>query len=293
MGAALAACAGESVAPLATPVVTVEAPSVAPQLDERVFVVEAEADGRVVRMLVDTGAGASAFDAARSRELGFARRELDASHTVTGSNGTVERVAHAALVDELRIGAARVGGLELLEVDLGRVGIELDGIVGWDVLSQLAILGDTARGELHLLPGGHEAIVAYLETGPRPWPAEWTRLPLLERDDPTIEFAFDEGPTVDLRLDTGATGISFPSGVLEGLGLDVVGTNVSGTATGRHESDVYAMKSFEIAEWRFACHVHGAAKDYGLLGMELLGEFVFVVDGPGRELWLTREDGSD
>ncbi len=273
--------------------VTVDAPTV-----------RVEVDGRAdLLFLVDSGAAVSLIDRARARELGLDVRPYAHPGTTRGANGEVVEFDSYVDIDRLEMGSVRVERLRVpvLELEVARHH-GWTGVLGQDVLSLMPVVLDAQRGHLHLLPPDCErpAIEQYLgeqdlgrgawvvvEAPFRPSPM----LPLQVTVAPGSELEFE------IEVDTGATGTSLPKAAIEALALAPAGSFESRTVSGPFVGRTYELEGLSLFGLRVSAQVQESALEFGLLGMDVLGELVLVLDGPGKRIWLHRrpsaEDGRD
>jgi hypothetical protein len=147
-----------------------------------------------LRFLLASGLPVSAVDSRVARQLGL---EPAGSTQVTGDGGQVATMETARLAS-LRLGAAAVRGLRVLEFGTGELrdtlALELDGILGYDFLSAFAATFDLGHGSLTLAD-----------------PATWTppdsvrAVPLQNRwDIPVMPAIYDGNRPGWFRLNTGS-----------------------------------------------------------------------------------------
>lgn len=110
------------------------------------LIADARINGVAVRLVVDTGAGATVIDRAQASAIGLvaaATRQKDRP-TATGAGGVALSTAHATIA-ELVIGGHRDAGVPVLLADLSHVvkalaasGVQVAGVVGADYLQRHA-----------------------------------------------------------------------------------------------------------------------------------------------------------
>jgi len=269
------------------------APCVVPLAARERPVVELSLDGRPAGLfLLDTGSTITLIGGAKAAELGLERRPYADSFETVGAGGKSAKLAHYVRAARLELGALTVSGTRLTVLDdpvLAQA--DVDGILGQDLLARLVLVLDPARHELHLLPqGGTEVLRSYLHsTGVGD--GAWAMTPLEFRPCPFLAFdvAGLEQP-VELEIDTGAGSTSLPRAAIEALGLAPIGTRTLGAIGGNHDEDLYRVESLGLFGLRVSANVTAARGAYGLLGMDVLGALVIVLDGPGRTLWLHRRE---
>lgn len=129
-------------------------------LAEKLIVVDAEINGVAGNYLVDTGAQATLLNGSRFAPGSIDTRPL--GHPLPfGVGGAMQDVLGATNL-QLRWGAIEIGELRALVTDLTHmeqsIGIEIAGIIGFNVLERFEIHFDYAAGELTLysLDGDHQ-----------------------------------------------------------------------------------------------------------------------------------------
>jgi predicted aspartyl protease len=134
------------------------------ELADRIIVVQAEINGVTGNYLVDTGAQAVMLNSTRFTKDNLETFELD--HPLPkGAGGEIQNV-RAARDLELEWGAIRIQGLRGLVTDLTHLeknlgGIEVMGLIGYNVLEKFQVHFDYAAGELSLfsLDGDNKPIL--------------------------------------------------------------------------------------------------------------------------------------
>jgi aspartyl protease family protein len=87
---------------------------------------DAEVNGRIVRVLVDTGASVVALTYEDARDIGLVVRESDFTHRVTTANG-IARVA-PVMIDTISIGDIQVRNVQGAVMEAGKLGTTLLGM---------------------------------------------------------------------------------------------------------------------------------------------------------------------
>jgi hypothetical protein len=133
-------------------------------LAEKLIVVDAEINGVAGNYLVDTGAMAIVLNSGRFAAGAIDTKALD--HALpAGVNGAMQDVRGATDL-QLRWGALEIGELRGLVTDLTHleesIGIEIAGIIGFNVLERFEVHFDYAASELTLysLDSAHRPLVA-------------------------------------------------------------------------------------------------------------------------------------
>ncbi len=96
------------------------------------------------RFVLDTGAGGTILSPALSKEIGIEPAKQDKTSKATGAGGDVQICL--GKVKSLRIGQARVEGLDVAVMDLAGISkaieTDLDGIVGYNFLKRFRVTID-------------------------------------------------------------------------------------------------------------------------------------------------------
>lgn len=294
---ALLACSkGDETRFGASPVVEIEVPVVLELLPGPVPLVRATVDGRPgLVFLVDSGAQLSLIDRASADALGIDVEEHVGPWTTIGADGRAWAMDHYADLATIELGEH--GGLTLRDVHvqvLDVAGARTDGwfgILGADVLARLVLAFDVEHAKLHVLPydstrAATERYLADAGFGDGPW-----GVVELAKGRATPFLALRHGDaTRELEIDTGAATTSLPKDFVEELGLVPVSTFASRSVGGVHTGTVYRLEGLDLFGFEIAADVQASELDYGLFGMDILGAFVFVLDGPGNALWLSRRE---
>jgi predicted aspartyl protease len=245
-------------------------------------VVGADSRALAESFVVDSGATVSVIRENLVAELRLPAR--DAEHVMTVDPMGRTRRMRLVTVPEVWLGPFLLRGLEAAVLGV-------DNLIGNDVLGQLAWEVDLDRATVTL--------------DAPPWPAgaALARVPLVAagleataRDDtlvqsgPRIVVRLD-GREVAMTLDTGASGSALPAALVKALGLrPPPGPREQpfiGTAHALRERAALASADLAIGDAhvgrRTFLVLEGGADNHGLLGMDVLGSYVFRVE-PGR--WL-------
>lgn len=248
-------------------------------------------DGVEFTFLVDSGAALSFVEPRCATELGLRLRPYAGSTRTSGTGGGAV-IDHYVAVDEFELGALHLAHLALptLDDDVLRSG-HFSGVLGQDLLARLVVVVDMERCALHLLPPSTDraGIQAYLE-GAQLGKGAWAVVDTELRPSPFLRLDL-HGRLADeawIGLDTGATDTSLPERVIAALELpptDTGSVELRGVG-GARTAQTYLLRDFGIFGFRVTNEIYSNPLDHGLLGMDVLGEFVFVLDGPSRALWL-------
>lgn len=242
--------------------------------------------------VVDTGAELSLIDRASAVELGIDVKDHVGPWKTIGADGrgwSMDRYADLATIE--------LGGLKLRDVRvqvLDLAGARTDGwfgILGEDVLAHLVLAFDVVHAKLHVLPYDSSRVATErhldeLGLGR----GAWGKVELLKgRTTPFLALRHGD-TTRELEIDTGSTTTSLPKDFIDELGLAPVDTYAARSVGGVHAGTVYRLEGLDLFGSEVTADVQDNALDYGLFGMDILGAFVFVLDGPGNALWLSRRE---
>lgn len=261
--------------------------------NERLLLARVEVSGADGWFLLDTGSGGSIV----SPELASKLEPANESHRLSGFLHAKQPID----VDRVKSGEIRFAGgrlkypEEVSVLDLGFLadwaGTRVDGILGWDVLREYV--------------WGIDVRHAHLIAGRRLSPAKVLEAFGVSRADATVGIGIaDERPRVTaevegrplrLGLDTGAARTLLSAHAWKRLGLElgtdptpVVIRGVNGDDQGylgrRIELHLgpLAWSDIEVV----VTDTTNGDEDDGLLGMDLLSDYLIVVDGPSRTLSL-------
>ncbi len=290
--AGLAACSsappspafGEAPFELATPCV------VALEPDSRPIARVGLGVGEPRRFLLDSGSSITLISGVCADALGLERRPYGSTFELTGSGGASVRLGEYVRLEWLDIGALVVHSPAVAVMDdpvLAQAGV--DGILGQDLLARLVLVVDMQRDRVHILPScGTEAIRALLaQTGAGE--DAWTTTPLELRPCPFATWAAVGGrQPVEFEIDTGSGDTSLPESAIAALGLECVGLRMSGGVGGNFTENLYRLEDSGLFGLEGGLDVTASPRESGLIGMNVLGARPFVLDGPGRALWLQR-----
>jgi len=287
-----AACSG---APTFVPVqqadVALDAPVVLELLPNRLPVVAVRLDDRHERpFIIDCGAGMTFLDARVATELGLAITEYSQPFTALGVDGHQATISRCARLESLEVGPLALDHVvvPLLETDLFPAQ-SVAGLLGQDLLARLPFLVDVERGRLHLLPPAtaRQGIIDYLsaaDVGDGDWivvEAKFDPCPFLPLEVEGLE-------PLEIEIDTGAGMMCLPQRAVDAMALEPVSTGEAPGLAGMKAVRTYQLENFDLFGVRITTEVQATSDDYGLLGMDVLGQFVLLVDGPGRTIWLHR-----
>lgn len=296
---ALAACSGVSTTAVVDTPIDLDSPTVIPLLEGALPAIGVTLDGRDgLPFVVDSGSSISVIDRPKAEALGLFIGPYSHESSTSGSGGGSVSYDSYAAVDRLEAGGLTLVGSRLPAIDLAMLRDSgYVGILGQDILARLVVVFDMPRRELHLLPAGtdNDAIVEYVK-GAEIGAGTWASVPIDFRPCPFVSLDVERPKEVDaestaevdaeMEIDTGAASSSLPAVAIEALGLEATGTATSRGIDRTFEESTYDLADFGLYGFRVAGQFKRSALDYGLLGIDVLGEFVFILDGPGATVWL-------
>ncbi|MFN0243021.1 MAG: retroviral-like aspartic protease family protein [Planctomycetota bacterium] len=246
--------------------------------------------GPPVPCLVDCGAEKSFLDADAAERLGVKLGDYAQPFTVRGVDGHESRVHRCAYVRRVELGALLVEDcyIPLLESDLFDVQ-NVGGLLGQDVLARFPFVIDVQRGKLHLLPPdmrrtGIETYLGAADIGRGDWviaTADFRPCPFLTLD---VEGVGE----LEIEVDTGAGMMCLPERVIDALALTPVGVGEAPSLAGPKQVRTYLLENFGLFGTRIRTEVQAIRDEHGLLGMDVLGGFVLVLNAPEKTVWLHR-----
>ena len=284
------ACSGApTFVPLEQRQVALGAPLVAELIPNRLPVVAVRLDGREERpFIVDCGSAMTFIDARVASELGLTVVEYTKPFTASGVDGRQSTVSRCTRLERLEIGALALDHVvvPLLETDMLQVQ-SVSGILGQDLLARLPFLIDTGRARLHLLPPAtdRQGIIDYLSAADV-GDGNWVVVDAEFRPCPFLSMSVEGLDDLELEVDTGAGMMCLPQRAIDALGLRPVGGGEAPSLEGLKSVTTYLLEGFDLFGIRVTTEVQSISDDYGLLGMDVLGKFLLLVDGPGRTIWL-------
>lgn len=261
-------------------------------LDETCPTVHVTLDGHREPFVVDTGAAMTLLDPRTARDLALRVRNYKGTTTTKGADGNDVVIDRCAYVRRLGLGSLVIENVyvSLVDTDVMRES-HVGGILGQDVLGRLAIVVDRERRKLHVLPPNSDraAVQEYLRSA-KLGVGEWAAVELAFRPSPFLPLDVKglPGGGVGLEIDTGATNTSIPQRAVDALQLESTGVSPVRTIHGVHEMRDYRLNRFGLFGLEISATVHATPTDSGLLGMDILGQLVLVVDGPNKTVWLHR-----
>lgn len=160
--------------------------------NNHIIVVQGLLNGQPSKLVIDTGAHPTAVDSATAERLGLMSAEVR-SGTLEVVGGRVP--AYFAILSDVDLGPIHVNSLPVAVTSLAWVrrqtGVDIDAVVGWDVLAKCTVQIDYRAKRISFGPVRMRG----------------TRVPLVEDNGmPTVEASLD-GAKVRLLLDTGGSGI--------------------------------------------------------------------------------------
>src|SRR5215469_2440948 len=161
-------------------------------LSNHILVVQGLLNGQPSKLVIDTGARPTAVDSATAERLGLRSNE-GRSGTVAVVGGRVP--AYLSMLSDVELGPIHVNLLPVVVTSLSwirqQTGVDVDAVVGWDVLANCTVQIDYRAKRISFGPVR----------------VRGTQVPLVEDSGmPTVEASLD-GKKIRLLLDTGGSGI--------------------------------------------------------------------------------------
>ena len=287
----LAGCGGR-----AQPRIRVEAPSRLDLATRVPPVVHAVVDGNPgLPFVLDSGASITSLDRGRAEALGLRVRPYSKPGATRGADGQSVPLEGYAVLERLEVGGLLVEGLAVPVVESEVTAVHgWFGILGQDVLARFPVVLDAELGHVHFLPpstdqGGIQRYLGEAKVGSGKWviaPAPFRPCPFL-----AFDVAGLEPGAIELEIDTGATATSLPLAAIRALDLKPTGRYEARTIAGVEVGNTYRVKGMDLFGLKISAEIQESALEFGLLGMDVLGELVVVLDGPGGKIWLHRREG--
>lgn len=266
-----------------------EGPIVVPLREGALPVVRVALDGRSeLSFVVDSGASLSSIDLGAAEELGLSIGSYGRATVVRGGGGGTVSFDSYACVERLEVGALELRGLRLPAIESPLYDeVWFAGVLGQDLLARLVVLFDMDRREIHLLPPAADdsSILSYLRENDIGL-GTWTQVGVELRPRPFLRFQVDDRIAGELLIDTGGICTALPPEALDALALEQQATATSHAIDGTYEEEAYFLEDFEFLGFPGSCEVRRSKLEHGRLGMDILEEFIFVLDGPGEEMWI-------
>jgi hypothetical protein len=76
-----------------------------------------------------------------------------------------------------------------------------------------------------------------------------------------------------------------PTPAIAALGLEELGTYTAESSSGRHEGKTYRLENLDFLGRSVSAEITDCGLPFGLLGMDILSEFVVVLDAPRGQVW--------
>jgi predicted aspartyl protease len=247
--------------------------------------------------IVDSGADMSCISRRNAARLGLSVRPYSQAGTTTGANGKRATYDHYAIVHRFESSSLRLEDWVLSVYENEITDARPDcGLIGQDVLGRLAIIVDAQRSELHVLPPGidQNGIRRYLGEA-KIVSGDWVVLGNVPyRPCPFLDLELGTSPSVDfsLEIDTGSTNTQFTKAAIDALRLQPTGTYEASTISGPSTGKKYMLSNMGFFGVHITGEIEDGALDHGLLGMDILNQLVFVLDAPGKSVWLYRRNDS-
>ncbi len=278
------------------------------------FVVEANADGQALRLMLDTGSTCSVMRPEAAQRLGLEPAPPPAGATATDSQGVTRTIAQFAHMRGLVLGTTTFRDF-LVPVMPLTDWFPVDGILGMDWIGANVWIFDVPAARVTLLD--ESRLDAELAATARRIVA---RVPLrVVENKPFVTVQLQGTTDIELLLDTAAQHTNLPAKTIaalalrdgeplvrrraaerearlkeafeqQGVKVTSVTTTRTGTSVGLHgvsgPSGAPAwLDRLELGGVRFD-DLCVYPRDEGLLGADVLGCVPFVFHGPRSEIWL-------
>ena len=240
------------------------------------------------RFLVDTGSQSSLVAAACVRDLGLVARPHATSFQIRGSTAQEREVRDYVRVETLAVGALTVRDCRIAIVDDAAVAVAgIDGILGQDLMARITTVFDMHQRAVYFLPGtGDDAVRAWL-TKTKIANGDWAIADVIHDPNPTAYVPVAGlAAAMALTVDTGAQRTHLPKEALAAMKAVRKGSSPSEGIGGRRELATYRVDQFDLYGLKIGLDVTEAQLESGLLGIDVLGRLVFVMDGPARRMWM-------
>lgn len=240
--------------------------------------------------LMDSGSSVTSLEPGLVAELGLEVSPYSSASHSTGSDGREVTFDGFVPVESMQIGGLRLEHLRLPVVgnDPARQ-FGWAGILGQDVLARLPVVLDSQRDQVHLLPPGSgiEEIKEYLRDA-QVGDGQWAVLEIDFRPCPYLPLSVDgEADGLhELLIDTGASKTCLSQPVIDALGLEPTGSYKARSIAGIYEGLTYRLEGLGLLGLKVSADVQDTPLEHGMLGMDVLGKLVVVLEGEAGRLWL-------
>jgi Aspartyl protease/TPR repeat len=260
--------------------------------DSRFIVVPVRVGDRTLRIGIDTGASSTALDRSHVDLLGPETGKTG----ITTPGGAARATLHGPIT--LRLGAIdaiSTHGQTVccdLSVMQGGIGLQVDGILGMDTLSQFVFEVDLARRKAYLLKSGpDEAGVAIPFIDPTA-SQMGTSDKLAVRQAPEILLTLPDGNAVPFLVDTGweAGSLAVGSTIYEQLvnrkEIALLGETLGGSLGSVETSRFGILKTIQLGDFQHQSLMVNEVRSFNIVGLNYLSRFVVTFDFPRRRLLL-------
>lgn len=250
-----------------------------------------EGDKGGVPMLLDTGADLTTLGRAYAENLGLQVAHFDGETFMTGSTGNSVPMTHYAAIDALQLGGIEAKSFHVPVITSEAYeGPLYFGILGQDLFGRFVTIIDTQAGKIHFLPPSpdEQQISKYLgqtEVGVGTWKIE----PIKFKPTPHMEAQFEsngETESFSILIDTGSDASFMPKAHCEILELEPIDLVTFSGVGGTLEGTRYRLQNLDLLGFTINGTIIGGPLKYGILGMDVLRNFIVILDGPGKQLWI-------
>ena len=250
--------------------------------------VDVRVNGTPVRAVIDSGAQVSAIDSGLAQRLELPRTTA-LPFLAYGVSGR-PKVTHTVALD-LNVPGFNASGVRAATLDIaslsGLSGRDFALLIGRDILSRTVVEADLPGRRLRLLPPG----------GYQP-PRDALAVPIQMRQGaPLVEVRIEDGPAVQVLLDTGASNLlALSAATARRSGLAMVGRDLGGAPSVglggvslNRQVRVRTLRVGDLVVRDTPVQIYEPAQaaTAGLLGSGFLRGYRYALDLPGRRLVIT------
>ncbi len=204
------------------------------------FILEAAVNGKSGRFVFDTGATGSVVGLSKLEHFGINKTEGVFDGVVSGDEESGKIETFPIIIESLAVGNHNLTLKNIYSNSVSNLGPEIDGVIGYDVITELHGLIDVKNNKL-LVPSSDDDIRVYIEsTG-----SQYTLVPLVQSDMGfTLVKAKIEQHDVVLLLDSGASQVVLDTNaVTDELGFEL--KNHPSAKTIAHDGTETPMKAVQ------------------------------------------------
>ena len=250
--------------------------------------VDVQVNGTTVRAVIDSGAQVSAIDGALAKRLRLPRTTAlpFLAYGVSGSPAITHTVALDLTVPGFSASGVRAATLDLRRLS-GIGGRDFAMLIGRDVLNRIVVEADMPGRRLRLLPPG-----VYQP------PRDALTVPIqIRQGAPLVEVRIEDGPAVQVLLDTGASNLlALSTATVRRSGLTMAegemdsapSVGLGGVSLNRQvRARTLRVGGMVVRDTPVQVYEPAQAATAGLLGSGFLQGYRYALDLPGRRLVIT------